>query len=146
MILRRATAALVNCAFMLGLVGTYQYAQGYTLYRGFGPPVTHQPPSRQGRIVSLVVRSRALARWPATVRVYLPASYNAQPTRRFPTVYLLQGMPGGSRSAFEGALHVEPLMDDGIAAGRLSFGWSIEGVRFPAGGVLFFCQADEIAE
>jgi S-formylglutathione hydrolase FrmB len=51
--------------------------------------------------------------------VYLPASYNTQPTRRFPTVYLLQGMPGGSRSAFEGALHLEPVMDDGIAAGRL---------------------------
>jgi S-formylglutathione hydrolase FrmB len=115
---RRAIAALLGATLLLGLRGTYQYAQGYYEYRGFGPPVDHAPPSQQGSVVDLIVRSPAINRWPADVRVYLPAAYRYQPTRRFPTVYLLQGMPGTSRTAFENALHVVPVMDAGIASGR----------------------------
>jgi enterochelin esterase-like enzyme len=115
---RRAIAVVLGATLLVGLRGTYQYAHGYNENRGFGPPIDLAPPSQQGSVVDLIVRSPAIGGWPADVRVYLPAAYRYQPTRRFPTIYLLQGMPGTSRTAFENALHVVPAMDAGIASGR----------------------------
>jgi S-formylglutathione hydrolase FrmB len=119
MIRRGAIAALLSVPFLIALAGVHHSGQAYTLDRSFGVPVNHQPPPGRGWVVDLVVRSPALGRWPADVRVYLPAAYRTQPTRRFPTIYLLQGMPGSSRGAFENAMHIAHKMDDGFVSGRL---------------------------
>jgi enterochelin esterase-like enzyme len=115
----RILAALTALVLGTGLLGTYRYVGQYEAYRGFGPPVDHAPPQSRGRVVQLVLHPASIGHRPVRVAVYLPAAYAHDPTRRFPTIYLLQGMPGIGGGAFLDALHLVPLLDEGIARGTL---------------------------
>jgi enterochelin esterase-like enzyme len=118
-VIGRLLAAAAVLVFGTGLAGTYRYVRQYEAYRGFGPPVDHAPPQSRGRVVELVLRPASIGRRPVRVAVYLPAAYAREPARRFPAIYLLQGMPGIGGGAYLDALHLVPLLDEGIARGTL---------------------------
>jgi enterochelin esterase-like enzyme len=102
-----------------GLFGAWRYVAQYNAYRGFGAPVDTTPLPDRGTLVPVVVRSPALAGRPVTVEVYLPAAYAADPQRRFPTMYFLQGMPGTAETAYLDVLHLVPRLNQLMAAGVL---------------------------
>jgi enterochelin esterase-like enzyme len=90
-----AAVALMGAAFVsVGLAGAFHYGWNYWLYRGFPPPKDPAFVSKPGRTVQLAIPSPALGGRKQEVLVYLPAAYDANPTRRFPVVYLLHGFPG----------------------------------------------------
>jgi enterochelin esterase-like enzyme len=111
--------ALATTALVGGAWGTWRYGFQYATYRGFGPPKATVAPAQRGRLVSFTITSPALGNRPARVWAYLPAAYRADPTRRFPSIYLLQGMPGTGYTAYVDAFHIAPTLDAAIAAGRL---------------------------
>lgn len=111
----------------VGLAGAGRYAWTFWRYRGFGPPaVPSAVTDRSGRTVAvsaatvehISVPSPALGGRADPVVVVLPPGYAENPRRRYPTVYLLHGVPGrpgdfvsiGDLAATEAAL---------VAAGRL---------------------------
>jgi enterochelin esterase-like enzyme len=95
-----AGAAATIVALSGGLIGTYRYLDNYWLYRGFPPPKDPAFVSTKGKLVTLKVKSRALGGRRQSVDVYLPPGYAANPTERYPVVYLLHGFPGVPTSYF----------------------------------------------
>lgn len=57
------------------------------------PPTTTEPAAANGRIVDVTFHSAALG-VKKHVKVYLPASYDASDTRRYPVFYYLHGLTG----------------------------------------------------
>jgi len=87
----------------LGLVGAGRYAWTFWRYRGFAPPSAPVAVTdRSGRAVavgsatveSLSVPSPSLGGRSDPVLVVLPPGYADSPGRRYPSVYLLHGVPG----------------------------------------------------
>ena len=85
---------------LVGLFGAYRYVWTFWLYRGFPPPPVpvaridgHSKPVLPGTLRTIEVASPAVgATLPAIV--YLPPGYDTHPRRRYPTIYLLHGVPG----------------------------------------------------
>lgn len=115
----RVVALALAGVVAAGILGAWRYVAQYDAYRGFGPPVDTAPPDQRGTIAQLTLHSAALGGRPVTVTVYLPAAYRREPARRFPSIYLLQGMPGSADGAYLNSMHLVPLLDQGIASGRL---------------------------
>jgi enterochelin esterase-like enzyme len=77
----------------VGLAGAYQYGWTFWRYRGFpAPSVSAGVP--QGRVVSFMLRSPALAGNSEPVYVFLPPGYSKKKQKRYPALYLLHGTPG----------------------------------------------------
>jgi enterochelin esterase-like enzyme len=97
-IAHRYTPAVLLAALLgfvaVGIAGTYRYLDNYWVYRGFAPP--RDPPyvHVHGTTGRLYVASLALGGRRQPVDVYLPPGYAAHPTRRYPVLYLLHGVPG----------------------------------------------------
>ena len=93
---RRWLAALsVTVVFLAGgLLGAYRYVDNFWLYRGFAPPQDPAFVTLHGSQESFGVTSAALGGRTQQVLVYLPPGYDANPRRRYPTMYLLHGFPG----------------------------------------------------
>jgi enterochelin esterase-like enzyme len=87
-------AVAVAAWVAIGLAGAWRYADGYSLYRGFAPPVTPRGVP-VGRVVSDSFFSPALHRR-ESYYAYLPPHYAAmeQRGRHFPVIYLLHPPPG----------------------------------------------------
>ena len=77
-----------------GLVGAHGYVSNFLTYRGFAPPREPAWVTQPGTTQRVDVRSAALDGRAQEAYVYLPSGYTAQPTRRYPVVYLLHGFPG----------------------------------------------------
>ena len=87
--------ALAAAAFAaLGILGTWRYVDNYWVYRGFAPPHDAAYVRTHGSTQRLYVASSALGGRRQPVDVYLPPGYAAHPTRRYPVLYLLHGVPG----------------------------------------------------
>jgi S-formylglutathione hydrolase FrmB len=73
-----------------------------------------------GRLVALELRSSILEGAVRPIQVYLPASYDsaANAERRYPTVYLLHGWPGGETD-WPHKGHAAAILDSLIAEGRI---------------------------
>lgn len=112
-------ASLLGVGLVGGGWGAWRYGDQYATYRGFGPPTPTVPVAQRGRLISFMVRSRALGDRQARVWAYLPAVYRTQPALHLPTIYLLQGMPGTGYTAYINAFHLAPTLDAAIAAGRV---------------------------
>jgi len=78
----------------VGLVGAYRYIDNFWLYRGFSPPSDPAFVKAHGRQETFRVASAALGGRTQEVVVYLPPGYDANPSRRYPAMYLLHGFPG----------------------------------------------------
>jgi enterochelin esterase-like enzyme len=85
---------LVLCFLAVGFVGVDRYGRNYWLYRGFPPPRDPSYVKRKGTVEHIRVQSDALGGRIQDVYVYLPPGYRAQPSRRYPVLYLLHGFPG----------------------------------------------------
>jgi S-formylglutathione hydrolase len=85
------------------------------------------PAQTEGRLVSDTLHSRALSgnKYGDSpnrgVFVYLPPSYDASPSRRYPTIYLLHGFGSSEHSWVRGyrGFSIKPTMDSLIAAGAI---------------------------
>lgn len=78
----------------VGLIGVYRYLDNFWLYRGFPPPRDPAFVRVHGREEIFGVRSAALGGRTMQVVAYLPPGYGTNPTRRYPVMYLLHGVPG----------------------------------------------------
>jgi enterochelin esterase-like enzyme len=78
----------------LGFLGLYRYVQNYWVYRGFAPPVDPAYVSTHGTTQRFYLASAALGGRRQPVDVYLPPGYAAHPSRHYPVLYLLHGVPG----------------------------------------------------
>jgi len=90
-----ATLLIVACLAVVvpGAIGAVRYGVTFWLYRGFPAPAA--PPSViPATVQTIVVTSPALGGYPDKVVVVLPPGYASQPTRRYPVLYLLHGVPG----------------------------------------------------
>ena len=83
-----------GCALAIGLLGVYRYVENYWVYRGFAPP--HDAPyvKSHGTATRFYLRSAALGGRRQPVDVYLPPGYASHPSRHYPVMYLLHGVPG----------------------------------------------------
>ena len=104
---RRRSLAVV--AVILCLAGA-STASSRVFGRSAGA-VPRLPASARGQLVSFSLTSRSLGERSARVWVYLPAAYRHDRSRRFPTVYLLQGMPGTGYLAFLRGFHLTGVLD-----------------------------------
>jgi enterochelin esterase-like enzyme len=77
-----------------GAVGLYRYVDNFWLYRGYAAPSDPGWVQSHGTLTSLRVASAALGGRRQQVLVYLPPGYAQHPARRYPTLYLLHGVPG----------------------------------------------------
>jgi enterochelin esterase-like enzyme len=100
--------AVIGLFTLVGLLSAFHYVDNYWLYRGFkrprdpafvrvhlrgdllGPRVRVRP----GTLLHLRVTSPALGGVAQPVLVYLPPGYASHPRRRYPTLYILHGVPG----------------------------------------------------
>jgi S-formylglutathione hydrolase len=104
----------LGAAVLLGLVLSIHGAAGQ---------VAAPAPAAAGRVVESAVPSAALKNNllgdPAESRaaVYLPASYDTSPARRYPTLYFLHGYYGTEKLY---ARRIPPLMDDLIRRGLVN--------------------------
>jgi S-formylglutathione hydrolase FrmB len=78
----------------VGLLGTQRYLGNFLAYRGFDPPEEPAYVSEPGTAQRIEVPSAALGGRRQEAYVYLPSGYAADPTRRYPVLYLLHGFPG----------------------------------------------------
>ncbi|HVA32220.1 MAG TPA: alpha/beta hydrolase-fold protein [Gaiellaceae bacterium] len=102
----------------VGALGTYRYVDNYWLYRGFAPPKDAAWVTQHGRQESIEVVSPALGGRTQQAVVYLPPGYDAQPSRRFPVVYLLHGFPGRPL-AFLQTVRAGVLVDELVGAKKM---------------------------
>jgi enterochelin esterase-like enzyme len=99
-LVRAAAVVLVLALVAGGAVGASRYVWTFWLYRGFPPPPTptvvvdhRRLTVLPGTVQYIEVRSAAVsATLPAIV--YLPPGYFSHPHRRYPSMYLLHGVPG----------------------------------------------------
>ena len=89
-----AATAVMAALVAVGVVGAYRYADGFWLYRGFPPPREAADVHHRGTTRTIFVRSAALGGRRQSVLVYLPPGYAQDPSRRYPVMYLLHGVPG----------------------------------------------------
>jgi enterochelin esterase-like enzyme len=89
-----AAGAAVVVFLAVGLLGARGYVDNYLRYRGFAPPREPAWVTQPGTTERIEVRSPALGGRSQEVYVYLPSGYAADPTRRYPVLYLLHGFPG----------------------------------------------------
>jgi enterochelin esterase-like enzyme len=82
-------------------------------------PALSLPASAKGTLLQGTYLSPALGGASRTFYIYLPPSYDASPTRRYPTLYLLHGSPGGPHNWFGGA-HADTVTDSLSASGRIA--------------------------
>ena len=92
------------------------------------PAAATAPGAAAGRLVEIKVPAPSLKGnllgdpTEQSAAVYLPPSYDASPTRRFPTLYLLHGFLANNRAWTTGGyqgMSLQPLMDGMIKAGRI---------------------------
>src|SRR5712691_2862843 len=86
--------ALAAAFLAVGFVGVERYGNNYWLYRGFPPPSDPAYVTQRGVEQRIAVTSPALGGRNQEVYVYLPPGYDAHPSKRYPVVYLLHGVPG----------------------------------------------------
>jgi enterochelin esterase-like enzyme len=90
-----------------GGFGVYRYARSYWVYRGFRSPIeptytttVGANPKRvlvqAGTVDKIIVSSRLVAPKGVWTEVLLPPGYGGQPSRRYPVLYFLHGLPGES--------------------------------------------------
>ncbi len=90
-----AAAVVLGAAFVAaGGSGVYRYANNFWLYRGFSPPRDPAFVTARGTQDEIHVTSPALGGRRQDVYVYLPPGYGNSPSRRYPVLYLLHGVPG----------------------------------------------------
>jgi len=115
----RAVAVLLGAAVFItvGMVGVYDYVDGYWLYRGFAPP--HDPAYVQaaGTQSTITVQSAALGGRRQYVDVYLPPGYASNGHRRYPVLYLRHGEPGRP-GAFLATVRMGVVEDELVALRR----------------------------
>ena len=79
---------------VVGLLGTQRYLGNFLAYRGFDPPQEPAYVTQPGTAQRIEIPSPALGGRSQEAYVYLPSGYEADPTRRYPVLYLLHGFPG----------------------------------------------------
>lgn len=84
--------ALTVCA--VGVAGLLGYIDNFWLYRGYPAPREPAYVKSRGHTEVIRVKSDALGGRVQRVYVYLPPKYAGAPTRRYPVLYLLHGVPG----------------------------------------------------
>jgi S-formylglutathione hydrolase FrmB len=90
-----ALTAVLACAFIaVGMLGARRYVDNYWVYRGFAPPQDPASVQTPGTLDRVSVTSPALGGRAQEAYVYLPSGYTADPSRRYPVLYLLHGFPG----------------------------------------------------
>src|SRR5437868_3416284 len=88
-------ATLALATFLtVGGIGIWRYGWNYWLYRGFPPPQDPGFVRERGTTQTFSVTSAALGGRSKQVYVYLPPGYASHPSKRYPVVYLLHGIPG----------------------------------------------------
>ena len=111
-------AAVAAVAFLLvGAVGVYRYVDNYWLYRGFAPPHDAYFVKQRGTTSRFYLASPALGGRRQPVDVYLPPGYAQHPTRRYPVIYLLHGVPGRP-GAFLATVRMGVVEDELVALHR----------------------------
>jgi S-formylglutathione hydrolase FrmB len=78
----------------------------------FPPP----PPGARGTVLTDTLWAQSLGLRKA-LTVYLPPSYNASPSRRFPVLYYLHGLSGNERNWIDVG-HLDSVLDSLFTAGR----------------------------
>ena len=71
-----------------------------------------------GVLVRRTLESALLHDRARAIRVYLPAGYDREPSRRYPVVYMLHGWPGGDGN-WPGSGRADDTLDSLIASGRI---------------------------
>lgn len=105
---RSSLAVLVLALTVSGLVGAYRYIWTFWLYRGFPPPSlpaaqgsgSQRQAVHPGTLETIDVYSPAVGLTLPAV-VYLPPGYFAHPHKRYPSMYLLHGVPGSPQQFVE---------------------------------------------
>ncbi|HEX4681023.1 MAG TPA: alpha/beta hydrolase-fold protein [Gaiellaceae bacterium] len=111
-------AAAALAAFVaVGLVGMYRYVDNYWVYRGFAPPHDAAFVKVHGSATQFTLASPALGGRRQLVDMYLPPGYYSHPTRRYPVVYLLHGVPGRP-AAFLATVRMGVVEDELVALHR----------------------------
>jgi len=94
---RQVVAALLVIACLAvaipGAIGAVRYGVTFWLYRGFPAPAAPRN-LVPATVRTIEVTSPALGGYRDKVTVVLPPGYANQPTRRYPVLYLLHGVPG----------------------------------------------------
>jgi enterochelin esterase-like enzyme len=101
----------------VGCVGTYRYLANYWTYRGFAPPRDAAFVKVHGTTARFYVASPALGGRRQPVDVYLPPGYATHPSRRYPVLYLLHGVPGRP-GAFLATVRMGVVQDELVALHR----------------------------
>jgi enterochelin esterase-like enzyme len=111
-------ALLAAAAFVaVGAIGVYRYVDNYWLFRGFSPPHDAAFVKVHGTPERFYLASVALGGRRQPVDVYLPPGYAAHPTRRYPVMYLLHGVPGRP-GAFLATVRMGVVQDELVALHR----------------------------
>ena len=110
--------ALVAAFVAIGLLGTYRYLENYWLYRGFAPPSDPAYVHERGTSSRFYLVSAALGGRRQPIDVYLPPGYASHPTRRYPVLYLLHGVPGRP-GAFLATVRAGVVEDELVARHRM---------------------------
>ena len=116
---RNLLAGIALLGFVaVGLLGAYRYVDNYWLYRGFSPPRDPAFVKQQGTSARFYLASAALGGRRQPIDVYLPPGYRTHPTRRYPVLYLLHGVPGRP-GAFLATVRAGVVEDELIARHKL---------------------------
>ena len=110
---RLALAALLA----IGCLGAYRYVANFWVYRGFAPPHDAAFVKVHGTAERFYVASAALGGRRQPVDVFLPPGYATHPTRRYPVLYLLHGIPGRP-GAFLQTVRMGVVQDELVALHR----------------------------
>jgi enterochelin esterase-like enzyme len=101
----------------VGLLFAWRYADNFWVYRGFAPPRDPAWVRAEGTAARFYLASAALGGRRQPVDVYLPAGYASHPTRRYPVLYLLHGVPGRP-GAFLATVRMGVVEDELVALHR----------------------------
>jgi enterochelin esterase-like enzyme len=101
----------------VGAIGVYRYVDNYWLFRGFAPPHDAAFVKQHGTAERFYLASPALGGRRQPVDVYLPPGYASHPSRRYPVMYLLHGVPGRP-GAFLATVRMGVVQDELVALGR----------------------------
>ena len=113
--LRRTISLVVALTTtVVGLIGAWSYGQAYSQHRGFAV-VLRIPRAGAGRLLNVDFYSRALHRRDYYL-VYLPPGY--KPSKHYPVLYLLHGMPG-KPEVFVDIANLDVRLDNLLSEGQL---------------------------